>query len=365
MATAYVLEQKVLGPHRRLPITEEEFLALKAARQVLSEALPFEQRYELLVGNFIEMELSLTEFCLRSTIEPQYAYLDIARVIQEANRRIGNLLTAAKGYIDQVKQDFKSLSLSPKFSESVDALLQQEYDSSIEYRFMEALRNYTQHRAFPATKFSGAVIPDDDANGWVESVAIFSRKDELFRDKKFKQKFLDALPTEIDLRRYGREYVRCLGKAHIALRALIQPAVTQARTLVDTTIQRYGDSGANPTIGLCARRMNNGPEDVSVMTDWDDVRVKLALKNCWPPDLWPRQRGNEPSGADLRALRERAGHSVEQAARLAFVSPVRWEHYESGLRVPKSVHVLYMLQTDQHRTHEVIPRDKLAASDPG
>tara|TARA_B100001105_G_C22396884_1_gene447168 strand:+ start:339 stop:1448 length:1110 start_codon:yes stop_codon:yes gene_type:complete len=357
-APTYVLEQRIIGTKKTVAITEDEFLALKEARQVLSDALEFEQRYELLIGNFIAMELSITELCLRSSIEPQYAYSDIARSIQETNRHIVNLLTAARSYIDQVKQDFKTLPLIPTFLESAADLMHQEYDGSLEYRFMEALRNYTQHCAFPATGFSGALVTDHDANGWVESLSISADKAALFKDKKFKRKFLEALPEKIDLRHYGRSYVRGLGRIHMALRALIQPMVTEARTLLDTTIATYSDGGAHPTIGLGARRLGKEPQDIPVLTEWDDVRIKLASKNIAPVDLWPRQRGGEPSGTDLRALRERAGHTTQQAASLVFLSRDRWEQYEAGLRVPESIHVLYQLQADQHPTHQMVRREK-------
>lgn len=355
-APTYVLEQRIIGRRKTVTITEDEFLALENARHVLSEALEFEQRYELLVGNFIAMELAITELCLRSTVEPQYAYSDIARVIQETNRHIVNLLTAARSYIDQVKQDFKMLPLNPTFFEAVKTLLREEYDSSLEYRFMEALRNYTQHCAFPATGFSDAAVLDHDANGWAESLTISASKEELFQDKEFKQKFLEALPAKIDLRHYGRGYVRCLGKAHIALRSLVDPMVVESRNLLDTTIKTYSDGGAHPTVGLGARRLGTQPQDIPVLTDWDDVRLKLAKKNSSPVDLWPRPRGRELSGAALRTSREGAGHTIEQAARWALVPPARWAQYEAGLRMPESVHVLYLLQTDQHPTHEVIPR---------
>jgi Domain of unknown function (DUF932) len=40
-------------------------------------------------------------------------------------------------------------------------------------------------------------------------------------------------------------YVRCLGKAHIALRKLVDQMVAHARTLLDTTIISYSDGGAH------------------------------------------------------------------------------------------------------------------------
>jgi len=142
------------------------------------------------------------------------------------------------------------------------------------------------------------------------------------------------------------------------MRKLVQPAVTQSRALIDGTVARYRGSDEHPTIGLCARKLGPEPEDVPILTNWDDVRVALAKKNHRPAELWPRKRGEEPSGDELRSLRLNAGHTIEQAARLVFVSPARWEQYESGLQIPKAMHELYKLQTEQHLTHQIVSREK-------
>ncbi len=237
MTTSYYLEQAFLGPRKKIPITEDQFGALKQARCTLSEALDFEQRYELLVGNFISMEQALTEMGLRSTIERTWDYPTLAKVLQESNRHLANILTAAKSYIDQVVQDFKLLDLAPSFEDSAKALLSQQYDESLEYRFMEALRNHTQHQSFPATSFSGNELLDG-ANDWVESLRVTAKREELFANKKFKRKFLDALPDVIDLRLMSREYVLRLGKVHVSLRDLVQAEVQGARKQIEQTIKR-------------------------------------------------------------------------------------------------------------------------------
>jgi hypothetical protein len=43
-------------------------------------------------------------------------------------------------------------------------------------------------------------------------LTISAKKDELFQDKKFKQKFLEALPADVDLRHASRELRPLLGK---------------------------------------------------------------------------------------------------------------------------------------------------------
>ncbi|SEA87033.1 helix-turn-helix transcriptional regulator [Variovorax sp. YR216] len=354
MATTYCLEQAILGPRKSVPITEDEFLALKQARSTLSEALDFEQRYELLVASFISMEMAFTEIGLRSTIERSWDYPTVARVLQESNRHLANILTAARSYIDQVVQDFKPIALAPSFEDAAKAMLSKQYDGSLEYRFMEALRNHTQHHSFPATSFNGNEL-NDDANDWVESLRVTAKREELFANRKFKRKYLDDLPEVIDLRITSREYVRRIGEVHIALRELVNPDVQAARKTIEQSIDAYGADG-HPTLGLCARSEGDVGERVSVFTDWDDVRVKLARKNDRPPDLWPRPRGYDVTSEDIRGARLARGQSVKDAARKVGIPPLQWERYEAGLRIPFCIHTLHLLQAGEHATHTLEPR---------
>lgn len=356
MEAIYCIKQAILGHSKVVQITEAEFHALEHARAVLTEALDFEQRYELLVGNFIAMEMACTDLSLRSTIERQFAYSELAKTLQAANRNFVNVLTAAKSYVDQVKQDFKRLSLSPCFKVEAEQVLSKQYDECLEYRFMEALRNHTQHHALPVTGFNGGVAVHG-ANDWAERLQLTVKKKELFANKKFKKTLLDGLPEIIDVRAMCREYVRRLGVAHIALRALVEPHIAAARKLIDAAISDYGRDG-HPTIGLCAGKSDDGEGRVSLFVDWDDVRVQLAQKNSYPADLWPRSRGSEPGAEALRTARLACGHTIKQAAAMIEILPADWEKYESGLRVPFPIYTLYLLQTKQHETHLLFPRPR-------
>lgn len=357
----YYLEQAIIGPRKRILISEDEFFVLKQARGTLSEALDFEQRYELLVGNFILMEQAYTEMSLRSTVERAWDYPTLAKVLQESNRHLANIMTAARSYIDQVVQDFKLLGLAPSFEESAKALLSRQYDESLEYRFMEALRNHTQHYSFPATSFNGNE-QSDGANDWVERLRVTAKREELFDNKKFKRRFLEDLPEVIDLRLMSREYVRRLGKVHVSLRDLVHADVQGARKKIEQTIEFYGADG-HPTLGLAACSTDDVDERVSVLTDWDDVRVKLASKNVAPPDLWPRPHGNDATPETIRGARQACDESVREAATRVGISQQQWERYESGLRIPFSIHALYLLQTGQHPTHTLEARPSLSKAD--
>ena len=356
MTPTYFLSQDFLAPEKNEVISAEKFFELKQARALLSDALDFEQRYEVLIGNFISMELAFTELCLRSTVEIRHDYPGLAKILQVSNRHIANVLTAAKSYLDQVAQDFKMSPMTPNFQEVAEELAHREYDRSLEYRFMEALRNYTQHHAFPATGFTGS-FGRQEANDWVEAVKVTAKKVQLFAHKKFKRKFLEDLPDEIDLRIAARSYVNGIGRIHVALRQHTAACIGSARALIEQTKSDFSENEKFTSRGLCAFGTGEPFEKVQLLTEWDDVRTSLVEKNERPVDLWPRQRGEKFSAIELKRLRENVGHSIEQAARLVDISSELWERYEAGLRIPACVQTMYQLLTKQHQTWSLNSRN--------
>ncbi|WP_230970799.1 hypothetical protein [Nitrogeniibacter aestuarii] len=353
MADKYVLEQRILGPRLTLEITEKRYSELAHAREVLTDASAFEQRYELLLGNFISMELAFTEICLRVKVEPQFRYPEMAETIRQANRHIVNILTAMRGYADQVRQDFKCLDPHRWFSSIAKTELAKVFERSPDYRFMCELRNHVQHKATAIHGFEGANAASVDPNGWVEMIKFYASKASLNEDRDFKTRILDEQPEKIDVRRRARLSVQELGVAHLALRDAVAEPVARARSVFESAIRDYKKHGAESVIGLCARRSGDADADVPVLLDWDDVRLQLVEKNDRPPQLWPRHTHREPKTEQIVALREKAQHSPAQAASVVFVPKERWEEYERGLPMPEGLFILYQLQVGLHPTHRL------------
>jgi hypothetical protein len=348
METGFILEQRVLGPHVHLEISKARYDELAHARSILSDALTFEQRYELLLGNFIAMELAFTEISLRSKLEPQFGYSDSAAILSEANRHVINFLTALKSYIDQAPQDFKCLDLDPGFGKVVKQQLESAFERSSDYRFIYTLRNHVQHSANPVHGFEGDADPKGDPNAWVESVKLNANRTSLEEDKEFKKKVLEEQPQKIDVRRRVRQAMNEIGLVHLALRAVANDHVKRARKAVEAAIKEYLDAGADSSVGLVATRVGDINSDVPVFLAWDDVRVQLAQKNARPPRLWPRQTHREASPEQIVQSRERAGQTCSEAASTVFLTEERWRDYEQGLPMPEGLFQLYQLRTGQH-----------------
>lgn len=351
----YVLQQRTLSPAVTLEIPEARYQELKQARAVLSSALAFEQRYELLIGNFIALELALTQVSLRATVEPQYGYSDAARVIEDANRHFVNLLTVMRGYCDQVQQDFKVLKVTPSFKDMAKDELRQAYGRSSDFRFMDSLRNYVQHKATAVHSCQMDAERESDPSSWADAMKFYASKDELSADKDFKLRVLDEQPKKIDLRRSARRAVEEYGAVHISLRRRASGEVSRSRATVEMAIKDYKLAGAETAVGLAARLAGDVSADVPLLLEWDDVRVQLTEKNRAVARLWRRAQPNQPKPTELVALRESLNQTQEEAAKSVFLSSERWRDYEDGLPMPIGLYHLYQLQAGAHPTHELQP----------
>jgi hypothetical protein len=352
MTAEYLLEQRIIGPRLQMDITESRYQELAQAREVLSDALAFEQRYELLIGNFISMELAFTEISLRATVEPQFRYPEVAETIRQANRHVVNVLTSIRGYADQVPQDFKCLALEPRFKSVAEAELVKLFERSPDYRLVYELRNHVQHKATAIHGFEDAGTTNDP-NGWAEAVKFYASKASLSADRSFKTRTLDEQPAKIDIRRRVRRSVKEMGVTHLALREATSEHVARARFAFESAIKDYKEGGAESVLGLCARRAGAPDADVQVLLDWDDVRLQLVQKSNRPPKLWPSRTHLEPKTEQIVALRKEAEHSQAQAAAAVFVSEERWKDYEDGLAMPAGLYLLYQFQVGRHPTHSL------------
>lgn len=354
MEIKFILEQRVLNPHVQMEIDEQRYNALANTRSVLSDALAFEQGYELMLGNFIEMEMAFTEISLRASLEMDHRHTTLAGTMREANRQVINVLTAMRSYVDQMPQLFKALDLNPKFATFVKSELNDMHFASLDYQFVCELRNHAQHQGTAIHGFEASLVPRSDSNGWADAVSLYASKSELVASN-FKAKVLAKQPDKINVRSRVRMSMIALGKVHLKLRAHLAPHVDAARAAFDAAISDYRSAGATSVVGLAARRVGGKNEDVSVLVDWDDVRQSLANKNNQPPRLWARPSPGEPTVDDIIALRTAVGDTVAQAARQVFVNEARWAEWEAGLPMPQGLFTLYQLQEGKHPSHEVRP----------
>lgn len=160
------------------------------------------------------------------------------------NRRIINFLTTVKLYLDTFPQHANNLFPPAKELEDVKAARSRAYDRSISYRVMEALRNYSQHEAFPVHKWEVNNWKDTKADPMLFRTGIKPslNLDTLRASKSLKKKVLAEIETKggpTELKPIVREYVEELCKVQAEFRVATKPMYDKSMGLILEARDRF------------------------------------------------------------------------------------------------------------------------------
>jgi hypothetical protein len=267
-----------LGKFEKLPISKAVYATLKDARDYLSDLLKFEQAYAVLLINYKSLERAGQEVVLHNMTSNEFSYESVFDRELNINAKIVNLLSSARLYLDTAP---KLLSRTMPDQEQshlfVKEFYSKEYDSSFEYRFAEALRNYVQHYGMPIHTFSqNSKWLEDEQRTLEFSVDFITKKSLLLTDGKFKKSVLDEMPESVSLKQTFREYMSRLSVAHVNARNARESLASSARKLISMQIEEYKSLSQTNGIGICCF---HGNERFNLMLDWDNVRLGLVKRN--------------------------------------------------------------------------------------
>jgi hypothetical protein len=280
----YILRIHALGKYPEVELDKSRYEAIKKARTMLSDGLAMEEKYEILISNYLEFEKEILEHAAQLMIRHPHDYYDFFQVRMSFNRRLVNLLTAARLYVDQLHRHVRADSPdSQTAKEEVASLFSREYDNSLEYRFMEALRNYVQHQGIPVHWVQ--FYPHADTSGekklLIYSMELASQKELLQEDHTFKKSVLEEIPEKVDLKTATRVYVEGISRVHCAARKLVEQSLAEARSIIEDAIASCRQVFSKEFVGLHAICLDENKivESVPLLLDWDDVRIKLSKRN--------------------------------------------------------------------------------------
>jgi len=246
----YYLKQNVLGQVPKIELTEKEFLEIKNAKKTLRCALAIEEKFEILLSNLKELEVEIADETSsnQALMSTSYTGSFSFRILLE--RRLANLLTSTKTYVDQVPSNVRdSFVESTGILEDVKKYFCDAYDSSIDYRIMEMLRNHVQHNGIAIHSVQHNLKRTE--NGMKNEVLALSKKSELVQNRKNKKTTLNEIPDSINLLSSCQEYVSKLAEVHRKIRDKVEPNTLQARLVFENAIARYKQLGGDP-LGLNA-----------------------------------------------------------------------------------------------------------------
>jgi|TARA_B100000700_G_C14934374_1_gene803509 hypothetical protein len=289
----YSLSEWVLGSTQELEISESRFQRIKEAKKLLSEGLAIEEKWEILVSNYVDLEsdcLSATTSHMLFSEQPYEAFFKNTVLF---NKRLVNLLTASRLYSEQIESHIgRCFPDSSQIKDEVKSWKSKAYDSMFEYRFMEALRNYAQHRGLAVHQItvggSWTDVEREDAelrNG----IKLFTHKSKVEDDSAFKKTVVKEMPEKVDLMLMVRVYISELSKIHLKARELLKDRLAEAREVISSSIDEYvelsNSSEDKKVLGLHAIHWDESVkpkkaiEKQSLLLEWDDMRVALTKKN--------------------------------------------------------------------------------------
>lgn len=274
------LQPALLSPPPALEISEAEYRQLYHARPILNAAFSFEENYDLLVGNYLDLENTALTITTASIARRKFEYQDMFELKAEMNRRAVNFLSSARLFVDQILQ---RVGQAGGDKAEVKRVLSKEYDDYFEYRFMEALRNHVQHSGSAVHSFTvgGKWIPPGKKSRNEFSLEVMTLREHLKLDVQFKKEVLAECPGKVNFLGATRRYLESISAVHEFARDNMSTSVGEARDAFEAAIKKYVDfSGASP-IGLTAfasseREPSN---QIPVFLNWDDVRKKLSERN--------------------------------------------------------------------------------------
>jgi hypothetical protein len=281
----YSLTKRVIGYLSEIHISEAEFRSLKNAKKSLLSGLAIEEKYEVLLSNYEDYELEILKQAAQLMLRYDRDYDTLFNTSLALNKRIINLLTACRLYVDQISHNIKDIIKEDiGIEDKVKQLFIVEYESHFEYRFMEALRNYVQHRGFPIqiTQFIAFSRGTGQNRKLIFTMNMASEKRFLQEDVKFKKEVLNETPEEVDLKAVTRTYIECLSKIHVSIRNIISDNVNNDRGKIESAITRFQKEIDKKAVGLaavCKDWEGKIVDEIPLLLDWDDIRKKLIERN--------------------------------------------------------------------------------------
>lgn len=276
----YALCALVLEKNPELPLDEEEFKRIKQARACLSAALALEESYDLLLANYREFELEVLSIAVVNMTSMKGEYEDFFDIGAALNRRLINLLSTCRMYLDRCWQHVEEIGAD---SEMVKQVASNSYDNFFEYRFMEALRNHAQHAglAVHSVTAGGRWLPAYKPTQLQFYVTPYALKAVLQENQKFKKKILNECPDKVALVPAVRVYVGGISSVHQKVRDIIAPFVADGRALFEEVMARHEAIAEERYVGLAALAKDGDEivDRVPVILKWDDVRLKLMNNN--------------------------------------------------------------------------------------
>jgi hypothetical protein len=254
MPVKYILCRTVLGSNASIDIEEGEYLALQNVIDQLDHVLSVEDKFDLTIQNYLEFETTILNETTRELVQATHTAIELQRMRRLFARRLSNVLSSAHLYLGTLNHHAKGILNDAVNLERIHAAPSAKYDTSLEYRIIEALRNYAQHRALPVHGI--AVQRKKEGELFVFELDPSLNPRQLKEDGKFKAEVLKQLGStdaNVPLKPVLRSYIEALGAIQKVFRDNTEAALQLALQKLHLAQKRFYDQfPSEGTVGLAA-----------------------------------------------------------------------------------------------------------------
>ncbi len=289
----YVITRAVLGRQKQVPITNQEYRDIKKAKQGTVEIVAAEETWDTLRENYYEFESQLLALTARGTVFAEADYNQLMSERLRVGRLLANLLSACRAYLDVFPHHLGAIfgKQDPRIA-ACDGLRRTLHSQRFGYRFMEALRNYSQHRGSPVHSVSFE-WKHRSHHGFEFVYHPKVNVDQLRADGMFSKKVVaeidaGAIPVDkhggADLKPLVREYLQAIAEVHEELRRCAMSDARAWETEIENAIGRFLSAAATKEkAGIALAKVNPNRtlgEVEYLVADLLDRRRRLQQKNA-------------------------------------------------------------------------------------
>ncbi len=266
-----------------IEISSEEFAEVSKVKSNLKHALFIEEKLNYILENYCEFERELLDSSVDNML---FSDLDWSKLVNEAhaiNRRIVNLLSACRLYLDQIVHNIHEIYGKDSLqATTIKAKKSEEFDLSFGYRALEAIRNYVQHRGFPVhlVKRESKLVKTKNKDMVRHTIIPSIKVAELASDKKFKRSVLAELKVigeYVDIKPLIHAYLESIGRIHFNMREFMNKDISEWETVLNQVIKRYIDAGGGDTIGLAVVQMEDKGIILAYVAVFDDFMKRRQI----------------------------------------------------------------------------------------
>lgn len=275
----YCLQVLAIGHAFKIDLTEAEFEELRRAKNTLTKFFSLTENYRVVVESYREVERAKHEAELDHMLYSDFGYESLADARVALNGPIVGYLSSARYFLDSTDKLVAGVLTDEQCAE-YQKLRSKIYDEVSQYAFVEALRNYVQHRELPIHSVTYHNFLEDKDNhetsDMVTALSLCATREVLLKDKKFKQSALAGMPDRISIVWCIRHHLGGIWRLRDHLMKEHASIPAAAREMVAEAISRYETETSDGSLGLHAiayeSEFDTG-ESVPLLLNWDDARL--------------------------------------------------------------------------------------------